>query len=252
MGLTEKTDTLCIERGPATRPASRAQITDLIARLLDVRGTQRSAAASCEVNAAQALETLKELAPKTWLLRPMYVRDFLRLVRQCEEWKQRTQAPTAPAGKLIPLSNELDRLNYAVNYAVIHTLQHRERWAGPSLFQSLFEQIGERRIAATVLAVKLYELDHSALPSQWSDLVPRYLPEVPQDPFAPGSQGLRLKPTSGGLLIYSLGHNGTDEGGTIATINYWIAADAGSLLAPTSPAATRPAPASGQALDHQP
>jgi hypothetical protein len=244
--LTENTGTLCIERGPATRPASRRQATDLISRLLDVRGIQRSAVASGDVNAVQALEAVKERAPKKWLLRPMYVRDFMRLVQQCEQWQQRTRAPTFPAGELIPLTSELHRLNYAV------IITYGELWAGHSLFQSLFEQIGERRIAATVLAIKLYELDHSALPSQWPDLVPRYLPELPQDPFAPGTQALRLKQTSGGLLVYSLGPNGTDEGAaTFTSINYWIGAEAGSLVLP-SPAATKPAPSSRQALDHQP
>jgi hypothetical protein len=45
------------------------------------------------------------------------------------------------------------------------------------------------------------------------DLVPRYLSEVPNDPF--DGKPLRLKHTEDGLVIYSVGLDGDDNGGNL-------------------------------------
>lgn len=51
-----------------------------------------------------------------------------------------------------------------------------------------FRVLARRRMAATVLAIKLYEADHGTRPDSLEALVPEYLPSVPLDPFAsPGT-----------------------------------------------------------------
>jgi hypothetical protein len=47
-----------------------------------------------------------------------------------------------------------------------------------------YRSVAETRIAATALAIRLYRLDHDMKwPDKLDDLVPQYLPKVPDDPF---------------------------------------------------------------------
>jgi hypothetical protein len=91
-------------------------------------------------------------------------------------------------------------------------------------FEEHYRGLTLNRLAATALAIRCYCVDHDGrFPSQLNDLVPRYLPAVPADPMAsgrvlgyvrdrsaspPGATGAAAP------IIYSLGANGTDEGGS--------------------------------------
>lgn len=71
--------------------------------------------------------------------------------------------------------------------------------------------------AVLVLAVRLYEMDHAGqAPPDLAALVPRYLPDVPLDPFADPPHFLRYDPsTNGDWLVYSVGRNRLDDQGTL-------------------------------------
>jgi len=69
-----------------------------------------------------------------------------------------------------------------------------------------------RRVVRTALAAMRYRAQHGRLPEKLEDLVGKSLPIVPRDPF--DGKPLRCKRTAGGLTIYSLGADGTDDGGT--------------------------------------
>ena len=98
-----------------------------------------------------------------------------------------------------------------------------------------------RRIAAVALAVRLYRADHAGRwPESLGELVPTYLPAVPIDPFAAGGRPLRYLrdtpgwdippalaaaessyipppgtgPFLGGPVVYSVGQDGIDDGGS--------------------------------------
>jgi hypothetical protein len=49
--------------------------------------------------------------------------------------------------------------------------------------QYYYRQIARRRMAATAIAIKLYEADHGGRPDTLDALVPDYLPAVPADPY---------------------------------------------------------------------
>ena len=51
------------------------------------------------------------------------------------------------------------------------------------------------------------------MPGGWDDLVPAYLPEVVQDPYAEG-EPLRFKREADRVLIYSVGKDMADDGGS--------------------------------------
>lgn len=69
----------------------------------------------------------------------------------------------------------------------------------------------------TEVALYRYKAEHHAYPDQLAALVPTYLPAVPADPF--GGRPLRYQQKSGGsgFLLYSIGNNLIDDGGTPAT-----------------------------------
>jgi hypothetical protein len=68
-----------------------------------------------------------------------------------------------------------------------------------------------RRILATRLAVRAYSLQEGHPPASLAALTPKYLPAVPQDPFAPAPLVYRV--TNGQPVLYSCGPDGDDDGG---------------------------------------
>lgn len=79
---------------------------------------------------------------------------------------------------------------------------------------SLSGGIGEARKHLTdiALAIERFRRKHGRPPKNLEELVPNFLPMVPLDPFA--DQPLRFKSSGDGLLIYSVGSDGIDNGGT--------------------------------------
>ncbi|MFO1477695.1 MAG: hypothetical protein U1F98_13720 [Verrucomicrobiota bacterium] len=72
-------------------------------------------------------------------------------------------------------------------------------------------------VDATLVAcvIERYRLVHNQLPGNLQALVPKYLDRVPLDVL--DGQPLRYRETGqGGYLLYSIGWNGVDDGGTVA------------------------------------
>jgi len=66
-------------------------------------------------------------------------------------------------------------------------------------------------LARTALAIERYRLATGKVPERLEELVPRYLKEVPIDPF--GGQPIRYRRTDPGYLLYSVNDDGQDNGG---------------------------------------
>jgi hypothetical protein len=66
------------------------------------------------------------------------------------------------------------------------------------------------------LALQAYRLDHGRYPDTLAQLTPHYLKAVPNDPFA-ANQPMRYRRQGGKYLLYSIGPDGTDDGGKPAT-----------------------------------
>jgi hypothetical protein len=85
----------------------------------------------------------------------------------------------------------------------------------PSLDRSIvlhYGTIARRRMAATALAIRLFELDHGHRPLTLDELVPDYLSEVPADPMS--SNGvIQYLPNAEHPRLYSIGLDGIDDGG---------------------------------------
>jgi hypothetical protein len=82
-----------------------------------------------------------------------------------------------------------------------------------------FRVLTERRLAATALALRLYQVDHGgARPQRLEELTPAYLPAVPLDAMAAGNRRLSYLPRAEHPVLYSVGENGDDDGGSEAAM----------------------------------
>jgi hypothetical protein len=85
----------------------------------------------------------------------------------------------------------------------------------------------ERRVVVTAIALKRFQLKHGQFPRTLAELTPDYLPSVPIDPFAGKPLKYHLN-DDGSFLLYSVGEDGTDDGGDAgsplgkATSWYWL------------------------------
>ena len=71
--------------------------------------------------------------------------------------------------------------------------------------------IADLRTSSVAIAVQRYRLAHDELPENLSQLVPTYLDTIPKDPF--DGHPLRYKKLPKGYVVYSVSHDGKDDGG---------------------------------------
>jgi hypothetical protein len=67
----------------------------------------------------------------------------------------------------------------------------------------------------TAIALELYHRHHAVYPDSLTELVPDLLPTIPVDMFS--NQPVRYVLRDGRPLLYSVGTNGIDDGGTLGT-----------------------------------
>jgi hypothetical protein len=77
--------------------------------------------------------------------------------------------------------------------------------------ESYFET--QKRLLLVSLALRAYELEHGQYPDSLTALSPSYLTKLPDDPFA-ASGTLHYRRTGKSYLLYSVGPDGKDDGGT--------------------------------------
>jgi hypothetical protein len=79
-----------------------------------------------------------------------------------------------------------------------------------------YRTLASRRVAIVALAIHLYRADHGGdLPTSLDQLVPRYLPSIPRDPFVAGASKIRYFRDAG--RVYSVNINGIDDLGVDGT-----------------------------------
>jgi hypothetical protein len=65
----------------------------------------------------------------------------------------------------------------------------------------------------TALAAERYRLANNRWPTSLDELCPRFLAEIPLDPY--DGKPLRLAARDDGIVIYTIGPDGKDDGGKI-------------------------------------
>ena len=85
--------------------------------------------------------------------------------------------------------------------------------AGQGLFTATDREAARDTVLLTVLALELFVREHGHYPEKLDELVPDFLPAFPEDTHTPTKMPLRYRRDADGALIYSVGDNGTDDGG---------------------------------------
>jgi hypothetical protein len=88
---------------------------------------------------------------------------------------------------------------------------------GASAYRPLVESFGRgtaiTRCTLVALALEQYRRKHGSWPAELAALVPDFLPEIPADPF--DGKPLRFGRFDQGVVVYSVGRNGIDDGGQV-------------------------------------
>jgi hypothetical protein len=79
-------------------------------------------------------------------------------------------------------------------------------------FEALAKTFAYRDALVTAIAAERFRLKTGRFPSRLADLTPDYLPTITLDPF--DGLPLRLRATEKEIVIYSIGPDGHDDGGT--------------------------------------
>jgi hypothetical protein len=147
-------------------------------------------------------------------IEPLFQLDGVRMIEHMNGVARAVEEPNWPATNRIigPLETKLERsasrlemLKKPVSMLMMPSLGRA--------VQSHYRALAERRMAAIALAMRLYELDHGRRPRELAELVPEYLPAVPLDPMAEGDRPITYLPDAKQPILYSIGDNGTDDGG---------------------------------------
>ena len=222
-------------QGAATQPvhpATRRQLAQLISELLDdtphKAAWKRAMAGErvLEIELADSIITGKNIgsasAPvnnafpqhvvfKSYLFGPIVRGDICWMSANVDKAIGARQAPD------FPTATQLLGSEHAVTDA--HPYLHLvARILAPSFERVLandYRLLAERRATAALLAIRLFSIDHERrLPSRLDELVPTYLPAVPFDPMAQGGRTLRYLPRPSDPIVYSVGMDGVDDGGS--------------------------------------
>jgi hypothetical protein len=141
------------------------------------------------------------------LMRPIMRDDAAQMATVMLVVRDAADAPRLPeARRAMPDLRWLDQGHYGDVFIAILL---------PSLDRSLeteYRQRTDRRLAATLLAIRTFERDHGQLPVDLSALVPDYLPALPIDPLSTDAD-LQYDPVRG--LLWSVGIDGVDNGGDV-------------------------------------
>lgn len=148
-------------------------------------------------------------------IKPLFELDGVHMLKEMNEVLRAIEEPNWPAANAIigsldgqsarPLSGPRF-IKRAISSIMVPSLTRAVAWH--------YRALAERRMAAIALAIRLYELDHGRRPRQLSELVPDYLPAVPLDPMADDGRVISYLPEAKPPILYSVGENGVDDGGT--------------------------------------
>ena len=107
---------------------------------------------------------------------------------------------------------DLDRPAEVTESPSLHCMTCLSMRRFESAIKGHFRTLATKRLAASVLAIRLYASEHGGRnPADLGQLVPSYLKTLPVDPMAQGGRRLHFVVGQVGAMLYSVGDNETDE-----------------------------------------
>lgn len=172
-------------------PAARQSAQALIARLLDEASAKQGLRACMDSERLLHIDTARQQSQNLWALGPLADREIVRNGPNFDLAAQATLTPTWPQAKALLSRAKWDRAtgNRFLGGPVPGSIPRYSRWFNQHSFdmspavERHFRGIAERRITAVSLACQIYRADHRKFPDRLEQLVPKYLPAVPLDPF---------------------------------------------------------------------
>ncbi|MCI0461881.1 MAG: hypothetical protein L0Z62_33435, partial [Gemmataceae bacterium] len=113
----------------------------------------------------------------------------------------------------LPLEEQEAPFRLQKNNMSPYSLVQRWTWGSENLATSLRFSWTQLRCMIGALALERYRCEHGCWPDTLSALVPAQLTQVPADPY--DGKPLRYRPLPEGVLIYSVGPDGLDNGGNL-------------------------------------
>lgn len=214
------------------KPADRERVRQLIAELLDESATRAGFRRAMQAERlaqfdgtmllakgnTQFMQGVAGVGPGSaalpiallaGVLRPIVYEDGVMMVRYTTAAGDAAREETWPAARAKMPAFPMD--------AKRSPLHFNAQLLMPALDAALerhYRVITERRATALILALRLYAIDHGGnLPERLDDLVPKYLPNVPVDPFSPNSEPLKYR-LAQQPIVYSVSANGADDAGS--------------------------------------
>ncbi len=209
------------ENTPSAGSAAPDQIRALIADLLDETSLIQGASdcwqgeQSAWVDNAPAAVAQQSPTPRIIsFLAPMFTLQALRGAANLDSIPTAlSQSTYSRARAVIPAATRLS--NASTLYNISRAVGSFFSIGVPGRYiQDDFIARAHHRLAATALAIRLYQFDHaSERPSSLDQLVPKYLPKVPRDPFSRDDKSLVYRSDPSHPVLYSLGINERDDSG---------------------------------------
>lgn len=214
----------------STGEVSREEIRSLILDLLGGRQDGRSMARALKAERVFAVDYLDAIFGSSLLLKPVFRLDTARSVDRDTEIAAACILPTLPAARTAirpptPMEQQLRNMPSGMSFppgarsslpidpALRTRLLATMIVAPDSMAAVVHRAVCDQRMAAIMLAFRLYVLDHSRYPQTLQDLVPEYLPTMPPDPMAPDGRpfGYFIAADGKRPILYSVGEDGVDQ-----------------------------------------
>ena len=151
-------------------------------------------------------------AEGTTCMPPAFLMGYRPLLQFNHAWYLKTMGDWAAKFERAPWQESLPTRDteYSLPWYALTATIVVPSLAGP--FSRAGQLQAAARVARTGLALLRHESVHGALPPTLAEIDPSILPEIPLDPFT--GQPLVYRPDGHGFLLYSLGENHADDGGT--------------------------------------
>ncbi|HEX8551613.1 MAG TPA: hypothetical protein VF681_08665 [Abditibacteriaceae bacterium] len=215
---------------PATEKLNALQARAAIARLEKIYARRVTAAESLQGEKAYGLAVLRNMMrdPK-WRTSGGWFEEFppadrVQLLTVAPETVERNYLRIMDA----QIANA--RLPYTAPKAPIPVADDPVNRSFGSVFNNAGFNFARNDSATAVwmcaLALRAFRLENGKYPATLNELAPRYLKEIPADPFG-GGEKLRYKRTAKSYLLWSIGPDGKDDGGTPIRHRYGLKLAAG-------------------------
>lgn len=226
---------LRIGSGPSTSnpstEVSQDEVHALIGELLGGQQIAQFMAQAMRDERIAMVDNVQSYVGSSLLLKPAFRLDAARSLDRYTETARACLLPTLPAAKaaLSPLSlierqvrNEprpVSPWSSGGNspappiHPVLQTRRLLNFSSGNKLLDTLYRSICEQRMAAVMLAFRLYVIDHGQYPQTLQDLVPQYLSTLPADPMSADGRpfGYFIAANGKRPILYSVGDDGADQ-----------------------------------------